>query len=171
VLRGVLITGVARSGTSLATRIFHEHGLWVGNLLPPFHGYQSYENEDIQRLFRKGIEPKTIIKQLAPKDERWVIKRPVADYEQWRTLNPYLVITWRNTNSIKESTRAKRGDNRGAGPTNQMKALKSKGVPCVDYDELLKGKYSSVRNALTACHIEPDTDIIENCIDKSLQRF
>ena len=99
----VLIYATPRSGSSLITRIFHEHGFWVGDHVMKAE-YPNYENIDLKnalrtivwrsrdergnRYLKKGYTKndfRNIVAEIVPHDTPWVFKTGL-----WRIMTRYL---------------------------------------------------------------------------------
>lgn len=124
----ILILCQPRTGSSLITKIFHEHGCWIGQikLNPNSHNYMHYENEplrntlmDINTRFWKGKEKvygglnvdgqiyrqkiKSMIEFLEPKNP-WVFKCLVDYARLFYQFEPKIVLIKRDEEQCILST-------------------------------------------------------------------
>ena len=124
----ILILCQPRTGSSLITKIVHEHGCWIGQIKekPNTHDYTHYENEplsnilkEINILFWKGKEKiyggldmdgkiyrqklKTMIDHLKPLDP-WVFKCSVDYARLFYQFDPKIILIKRDEEQCILST-------------------------------------------------------------------
>lgn len=186
----VVIFATSKSGSSVTTRIFHEHGLWVGSYNSK-NGYPSYENNDIkgsmpqmvhrhkdgngQRILRTDIgNVRRLIRENFPADN-WVAKVGIDWWNVWHGLFDGLsyVFVKRSIEGVAQSLHNKHGRDLQRSRIMverrylAMDSLSKKyDVPIVMTDELIAGDYSSIESAMSKCGMKFDARIADRCIDR-----
>ena len=170
----------------MTTRIFHEHGLWVGRYLSK-NGYPGYENADIKDITRGMVDGKVdgqrLIKQGYTKEdfhrvfddrcpEDWVFKTGIDWWDLWQGYPAKFVFVQRRIEGVAMSLHKGHGrDLRGSirSVTNQYEFMdqmsEKHGIPIVRTDELIRGDYSSIKAAMDYCGLSFDPKIADRCIE------
>lgn len=193
----ILILCSPRTGSSLVTKIFHEHGCWIGNVRskPNNHGYVHYENEDLRNVVKSIVNTNTIehvwgypiavkkeykkkldniIDAIQPKNP-WCFK-VLADYGPlFFHRKPRLIYIRRDQKqaieSMAEKGRKPDKDKIAKIHHQRIKLMKSYeyelGGRWVNTDELIDGNYESIREAIEFSGLTFNPDIVESVIDQS----
>ena len=192
----VIVIGLPRSGTSMVTGIFVEHGYWVGySAAAPSNEIHSkhlgyYENKRAAMMMLKfrnrasnlgGVSRWAYgfdgyIKEFLEKEEypggSWVVKFGACDVIPWRVEfpNATVVSVRRPISSIRKSS-PKTSDVRIQTYTRLMKWVEQSGGFRVDYNRIVDGDCSQLVPIFEKEGVGMDRNIIEGFVDKKLRRF
>ena len=180
----VLVVMQARSGSSLLTRIFHEHGLWMGQSRGTHGwGYETYESRNVHNymdgseITSEGL--KSSFLDEIPKDTRAVLKTSIQMHKQWIVALPEadFVFMVRDAAAVAESLwRKGRTDKKRNVMLPHAKMWNDRiywssvigDRPLVLMSRVMEGDYSSLEVAMDACGMKMDSSIVDSCIDKKL---
>lgn len=180
----------------MVAKIFHEHGLWVGDThKQKKYDYDSYENnilkgavkrewlkysEKYGKHFGKAMNPDDSHIQgihnavLEAKPQRpWLFKMFTEGYKLFLHLRPKIILIYRD---IDEAVKSMESKNRSSLHNARriyeqrldiMKKIEQEhGAVWVNTDELIEGDYKSLENAFKFCGMELNPAIVNRSIDK-----
>lgn len=179
---------VGRSGSSMVSGIFKEHGVWVG---PSKDGDGRnpkgyFENQKLKRVlreefgkcffteakFKSGWRKKVekIIFDQGYREGPWMYKHGATFHKVWKEFDPKIVKVWRETEQIFQSF--KRSGMMANYTDKQIKdSIKlhheiMANIPGfdVDSDKLIEGDYRSIKDAITGCGLEYSEQIVRDFI-------
>ena len=182
----VLVVIQARSGSSLLTRILHEHGLWMGEhrgMVGPGWGYETYESACVHKYMEvDNITPKGLRRVFLseiPRDTRAVLKISIQMYKQWIMALPEacFVFMVRDAAAVAESLWRKGRTDLDCDAMLPHAKLWNDRIywssvitrrPLVLMSRVMEGDYSSLAVAMDACGMKMDRRIVDSCIDRNL---
>jgi len=162
------------------------------------NGYADYENESIKQTLRLinhhyCKENKKVFGQSYPSIRRyrdmlkitvedlnprepWAFKCSVDYYELFLQFNPKIILVKRDIDQIIKSTIAKGGGRKKTEATTIVKRRmrlmkdveKAYGAKWIDSDQLIKGDYSTLQEALSYCGIEFNQEATDSVINPGL---
>ena len=198
-----LVLFFPRSGSSLVTKIFHEHGLWIGeNLLSrnKFNKDGYYENKPLKRYFEEKfgrpqeiwrgeryiprrftdkqiLDIERILKDQNYNGEDWIFKINPVYYRPLLDVFPgaKVVCTRRCKNS---SLRSLKNTKFKLPPEtydfiveNMEDAIEQADGITVNYENLIKGNFEEINEALKESNLTPDQNKITNCIKPHYRNY
>ena len=118
---------------------------------------------------------KITVEDLNPR-EPWAFKCSVDYYELFLQFNPKIILVKRDIDQIIKSTIAKAGGRKKTEATTivkrRMRLMKDvereHGAKWIDSDQLIKGDYSTLQEALSYCGIEFNQEATELVINPGL---
>ena len=185
----IVILGMARTGTSMTSGIFHHHGVWVGKCNPPSDQNPKgfFENKAVKKLLKKtyGIdlreikepipgfraEVEAILNSEGYEGGPWLVKHSAVYYKAWNEFNPLFVKVRRPVEATFESTRQLHvsrytDEERKHIIDLHEKAMDSVPGPDVFTQDIVLGDYSSLKRAIEYCGLEYNEKIVEDFVDK-----
>lgn len=189
ILDPVIIFATSKSGSSLVTRLFHEHGFWVGNYGEK-NGYPTYENRDINRSFIPHVakgdngqrvlmkpvdEARALIEQHVPQDTRWVYKAGIDFWNVWNEIYPQHdpVFVKRGVDAVARSWAGtdvghcyEQGRKMAVDRYAFMDEVnRERWVPVVKSHRLIQGDLVTLEAALKSVGVRMDRAIVDRCIE------
>jgi len=191
-VENLIILAPPRSGSSMVTSIFLQHGFYREASTVPVnpYGYKTYESNRLRAEINNitithGPNSKAFKKGRGPDDVRQMFRSHMggtpwcfkAGPQYWWILKDAFptancVLIRRDIENNIKSQNEKRGgeDVRRwiEGFVSAIQLLHEKcGFPVVDSDEVVAGEYRTLKAAMDYCGVEFDRDIAERCIDRS----
>lgn len=191
--RPILVVNIPRSGSSLVTGLIHKFGgAWVGETREPdeFNPKGYFENKRLNRIMRKLRVPDASfrkrvlnIRQMEKYEKGpWVVKASLNKWKLWEMngFEPFWIICRRDEAAIYKSFQ--RHKNTRNMTSKQIKtAIESKtrildlikrqhkkDVFEIQYEDLIKGDYTALKNMFEACGLNWDEDKIRGFIEKDM---
>ena len=187
----IIILSMPRSGSSMVSGIFANHGVWTGKCMPPSDLNQKgfYENLAIKRLLIKEMGRINSVQHRPIKDFKkrilsilkeegyvsgpWLFKVSALYYKPFLDAFPdaKIVTVRRNLDSMKasqEKTGMKLKDEVIQEHLDIMDTLKS--YP-VRFDDIINGDFSGLEKAINGVGLEYDQSIVDSFVDPKLKRF
>lgn len=191
-LKPIILLTVPRSGSSMTASIFHAHGVWSGPTKPadhnnphgyyesiPFlkhvHRYTKYATFPTVDQYDFGWKEKVqvILSEYGYKGGPWFMKHSARHMGLWNDFQPKFVCIIRKENSIHQSwKKINRERNTKISIRKDLEAMAyiRKNVPhaAVYTDDVVRGDYTSLRNAFDYCGLTFSEEIAKSKIDPSL---
>lgn len=181
--RPIIIVGERRSGTSLISNIFYEHGAWIGNCreADEFNKKGYFENIEIAKIVSKiGKNPLLkdcfkrkiydVLKNEGYEGGPWLVKHYVTHWYLWQGFDPIYITVKRRPDLIFKSLC--NVDKKFNTQSTKIKIQKAifilKQVPGIEIKtkSVIEGKYGRLKKAFKAADMEFDKQIVESVIDK-----
>jgi len=194
----IIILGMPRSGSSMTAGIFSEHGVWTGSCRGPteLNRKGHFESKAIKRVIMGTYGAKAIVTEgrlaqhvpgfktavlsAIAKDGYvsgdWLWKGSALYWPSFYEFTPKWVTCKRPTEQIFSSCRRSGIFGKYLTDTRlqeiidlhneQMDCIK--GAFEVDTDAVANGDYESIELALEGCGIEPNREVIDSFVDRSL---
>lgn len=147
------------------------------DIIKPKNGILPYLEElafteETQQRFHQSL--KQHVEKTMPKNcEKWSMKTGVEYFNAWKDLNPYNIFIKRDTRGVANSIAEKGiGDYRHAFIVAQwrfdyMDRIQEKfGGVFISTDDIIKGNYKGVREAMEYCGIDYNERAVESAIDQ-----
>jgi hypothetical protein len=184
----VMVVMQARSGSSLLTKIFHKHGLWLGECRKPGRDYETYENAGVMGFLDRskgsGINPDGLRQEYLsqiPPGQRGVLKTAIQDHKAYLAAFPEadFVYMVRDAEAVSESLWRKGRQHLAEGAMLGHATLWNDRIywssiiqrrPLVEMSRVLEGDLSSLKLAMKACGMKMRESIVEQCIDRTKWR-
>ena len=194
----ILILCSPRTGSSIVSRIFHEHGCYIGKMDNRAE-YPAYESKELKEVARKqwldynknrekdwGIpmEPtETHLANVASVMQRYpentCFKTIVEFYKLFLQFEPKIILINRNEDSAVKSMAHKHGKMSKAYMNGireihrkRMASMeqieKDYGAKWIDTDKLIEGDYKMIRAAFRYCGMRFNKQIGESVIDPNM---
>lgn len=182
----ILILMTARSGSSLVAKIFAAHGFDTGPERVFSHGYETFENAEVNKWIAKNKHSLNKITgvpcEYVPGIEKFVksnsvVKTEIEHAGLFCKLEPKVVAVRRNIHAIAQSMANKRGKPQEAGGCISGVRLRLAGLDkfvaewdgaTVDTDELIAGDFSGVRAAFEHHGLAFDESKARDCVEPAL---
>jgi len=173
----------ARSGSSLVAKIFAAHGFDTGPEKVFSHGYETYENAEVNKWIQNNkhrmAKSTGVPCRYVPGIEKFikpnsVVKTEIEHAGLFEKLNPKVIAVKRNIHAITRSMADKRGkpweaDGCVGGVRSRLrgmdKVVKDMNGATVNTDELVAGDFSSIRDAFEHFGLEFDEDKARACVE------
>ena len=175
--RPLFITGAARSGTSMTSGLFAEHGVWFGPCMKAskINPKGFFETEFIKRKGSGYHSPpqdmggwKDWLREHGAPDQ-WAVKAGPQWWPLFREFNPVVVCCYRDRQSIIDSRNRARFKMHDLTVDVQWDLMKEiPGAVNVFPDAFIEGNFNSILPAFDALGIEFDTTIARGWVDPSL---
>lgn len=191
----ILILCHPRTRSSLVAKIFHNHGVWFGDVPTKVNqwGYLHFENDAIKNVcreigrnfYRKGgsigdpvlvgkLDRQKVankIEDLSPKDP-WGFKVGSEYYHLFEQFNPKIILVKREESGAVDSNAQKsNGTKKEAREIyrrrmRQMKKIeKETDAHWVDTDDILSGDYTTIESAMDYCGLVYDENLTKRAIN------
>lgn len=179
--RPIVIIGERRSGTSLISNIFHQHGVWVGNCrkADEFNKDGYFENIAIAKLVSKAHQTEMpflkfkqeVIKILYAenyKDGPWLVKHYLTFWYLWQVFNPIYIKVRRNPDFIYKSLCRIDKKFKSDAIKIQNNINKLKNLPSLEIwpHKLIAGDYTQLKTIFKATKLALDESLVEKIINK-----
>lgn len=192
--RPVVILTASRSGSSLVSGIFHEHGCWVGNCHPgnQYNPKGYFENLDIKRRFKKFLKNKQdwlkdkkraqedfkhLILDVLRSDSTyedgmpWLVKHDAITYWLWEWFDPYFVSVRRDWASSQKSRMNIQNE-----ISDDLQHQYNKAFADVDAAEIWPSKFkygdfSELQTAIEGYGLEYNQKIVDSFYDAGLWHY
>lgn len=115
----IIILGMPRGGTSMTAGLFAKHDVWIGRCRKPDKlnpkGYfenLDFKDEFVKRFGRIAQSGETsthqddwseIVKGIAPKEDRWLVKSTAMYWPTWVEFDPWFVCARRDPVKVVQS--------------------------------------------------------------------
>lgn len=192
ILKPIVLLTVPRSGSSMTASIFHAHGVWSGPtkeadeynphgyyesipFLKEVHAYTKYATyPDINNYnigWRKKV--RSIMHKYGYPGGPWFMKHSARHFALWNDFKPKFVCIIRKEESIRQSwKKINKARNTKISIRKDLEAMaylrKNVDHTCVFTDDVVRGDYSSLRQAFEYCGLEFNPEIAKEKIDPSI---
>ena len=188
--RPIMLWMTSRSRSSMVSAIFIAHGVWWGDTHKKISGYETNENQNIKVLLQKykakhwkkihltPVSPKwnkqfnKDLEKIVPANKQWMSKTGVEYFPAFVDLNPYNIFIYRRPEDVAKSLNDKRVDvqyrdalHAAKWRFKYMKQLQEQhGGVFVNTDEVIKGDFTSIRDAIEYCGLMFDEEATRGAI-------
>lgn len=192
VIQPIIVISLPRSGSSMTAGIFAQHGVWVGPHRPPSkenakgHFESIPLRNEIIRTVGPVVHEGRLAQQISDWPERveriiraagyhggpWLFKGSAMYYPLWLSMRPQFVCVRRNLKAIEVSGKKTGYLKHGRSIPQHIEAMDyvrdHLGGVDVFSDEIVRGNYSSLERAFSACGLDFDPVIADDFVDPSL---
>lgn len=181
-VRPIVVTGCARSGTSMIAGLLHLHGMWVGRCRQADERNPKgfFENKRINKLLRNDGDltsrnfeyaVKRILRREGYRGGYWVVKHGVTPHwHVWDRLNPHWVLVRREPGQIflSQIFNCKRVENikRQTRIMDEIKARRN--GHDIHPEKIVHGDYEEIEHFMGPLGLAFSPTIAEEFVEKEL---